>query len=81
MSRIVRFTKSDLTAGDRTMNRFFKAVAEDGSTLDILIEDSKERAEVMALFRPWCDCFTVFTVVEVSRQEWFDWWSSGRKTA
>jgi len=69
----VRLTKSDLTAGDRKMNRFFKIVAEDGSTLDILIGDTKERAEVMALFGP-CNCFTVFTVVEVSRQEWADWW-------
>lgn len=59
------------------MNRFFKAVAEDGSVLDFLIATSAKEAEVAALFRPWCNCFTQFTIVEISRED-FDWWFSSR---
>lgn len=54
-------------------NRFFKALAEDGSTLDILIANDLDRARVMMLFRPWHHVFMSFNVVECSRKEWINW--------
>lgn len=60
------------------MNRFFKAVGENGTTLDFLIAGSKEEAEVAALFRPWCNSFTQFTIVEISRADFV--WSFSRRT-
>lgn len=60
------------------MNRFFKAVDNSGSVIDIRIADSEEQANVLMLFRPWHHCFFDFTVTECSRQEWFDWhWKKG----
>lgn len=56
-----------------TGNRFFKAVANDGSTLDIRIEENPERAFVAMLFRPWHHCSLVFSIVEVERSEWAAW--------
>jgi hypothetical protein len=53
------------------MNRFFKAIGEDGEVLGMVIADNESRAEVQFLFQPWCSVFTKFTVIECSRQEFF----------
>jgi|688.fasta_scaffold2195486_2 hypothetical protein len=55
------------------MNRFFKAVDQDGAILDIVIADNVAKAEVAMMFRPWHHVFLSFKVVECSRQEWIDW--------
>jgi len=56
---------------EKEMNRFFKAISEDGKVLGMLIADNQSRAEVQFLFQPWCSVFTKFTVIECSRQEFF----------
>ena len=55
------------------MNRFFKAVDNSGSVIDIRIADNEEQANVMMLFRQWHDCFFDFIVAECSREEWLNW--------